>query len=618
MCGIAGFTGAHGPDVIEKMLDLISHRGPDGRGSCEPADGVRLGMTRLAIIDLETGQQPMSDSAGSVTVVFNGEIYNFRELRKTFEDMGRIFKTQSDTETILHAYQVYGEDFANHLNGMFAIAIWDHRKRRLVLTRDRFGVKPLFYSLRGKDLSFASEIKALRPIPGISWERDREALSYYLSLRHIPAPWTAYAGVRAMEPGEQMVWENGTLRHRRWYRLPVPESSASISDEARLVDELDGLVRDSVRIRMRSDVPYGAYLSGGIDSSMITAIMSELSGRPVRTFNLTYVNAPSHKRDAEFARMVAARYGTEHHEWAMDWTDLKRDFGAVMRQLDQPFAGVVSSYWLSARMSSHVKTALSGDGADEVFGSYGHHRLVGALEAHRLAAAEGRAPSEADYGFFKDRKDFVDSMRGLRPAQWRLAYAAFTDEEMNELLTKKGRDYFGPKTGSSYLEGLYGETSTAVDPLNRMLAMDVKTLLPNEILYFNDILSMAHGLEVRTPFLDYRIAEFAFKLPGSLKIRGGVLKYLLRKTAGRYLPKEILDRPKEGFVTPNNTWLRGPLSSDLSMRLNGIARSDQGLFESGYIDRLVRRFMSGDDSVTFKIWTLFVLQYWTDEVWSGL
>jgi asparagine synthase (glutamine-hydrolysing) len=617
MCGIAGFAAHHASGVLEAMLDNLTHRGPDDRGSCEPERGIRLGMTRLAIIDLKTGHQPMSEPGGGVTLVFNGEIYNYIELRTAFEKEGRVFHTKSDTETILQAYLKYGEDFANHLNGMFAIAIWDPSKKKLILTRDRYGVKPLFYAHRGSDLAFASEIKGLKPVPDISWDRDRQALSYYLSLRHIPAPWTAYVGVRAMKPGEQIIWENGCVRHRQWYDLPLTSPMAGESDESRLTDELDELLRDSVRIRMRSDAAYGAYLSGGIDSSLITAMMSEFSSKPVQTFNLTYVNAPSHKRDAEFARMVAARYGTDHHEWAMDWTDLKNDFAAVMRQLDQPFAGVTSSYWLSRRMADHVKVALSGDGADEVFGSYGHHRLVVTLEALRLAKQEGRAAQESDYGFFAGRKDFVDQQRGLKPSEWRLAYAAFTDEERKKLLTAKGRDCFGGRSGSEYLENAFLEVPSSLDPLNRMLAVDVKTLLPNEILYFNDILSMAHGLEVRTPFLDYRIVEFGFRVPGALKIRGGVLKYLLRKVAARYLPQEILDRPKEGFVLPNNSWLRGPMRHELIRRINPETLAQSGVFNLDTVTRLLDRFIQGDDSVTFKVWTLFVLQFWLVDEWSS-
>lgn len=614
MCGIAGYAAGHGPQVLEAMLDLIAHRGPDDRGSSHPSDGVRLGMTRLAIIDLKTGRQPMSDASGDVTVVFNGEIYNYIELRRSFEAQGRVFATQSDTETILHAYQVYGEDFAHQLNGMFAIAIWDRRLRKLVLTRDRFGVKPLFYSQLGSELAFASEIKALKPFPGICWEQDRHALSNYLSLRHIPAPWTAYQGVRAMEPGEQMVWESGRTRRRRWYQLPVPAPSDVVLDENRLIDELDGLLRDSVRIRMRSDVSYGAYLSGGIDSSTVTAIMSEFSSKPVKTFSLAYRDTPAHKKDALYARQIAERYGTEHREWAMDWPDFKSDFSTVMDQLDQPFAGVIASYWLSRHMAGFVKTALSGDGADDVFGSYGHHRLVWPLEALKKAKAEGRVPADEDFGFFKDRKDFVRSFEGLEPWQWRLGYAAFLDSERDALLTPRGRDYFGAATGSDYLKDLYLQTDAGIDPLNRLLALDVKTLLPNEILYFNDLLSMAHSLEVRTPFLDYRIVEFAFRLPGTLKIRNGILKYLLRKTAARYLPAEVLERPKEGFVLPNNTWFRGPMSAVLKERLSPDRLKKDGFFDPAYVDRLVGDFMAGDDAVTFKLYTLYVFEHWR-EMW---
>lgn len=610
MCGIAGFAAGYGPEVLEGMLDRLTHRGPDDRGSCSPGSGIRLGMTRLAIIDLKTGRQPMTDPSSGVTVVFNGEIFNYLELRESFERSGRNFLTRSDTETILHAYAADGDDFPHRLNGMFAAAVWDSRQKRLILTRDRFGVKPLFYSVHEDGVIFASEIKAFRAVPGFSWQLDREALSLFLSLRNIPAPKTAYSAIRALEPGHQLIWENGKVRIRRWYQLKVAPSGPTENEDV-LADKLEALIQDSVRVRMRSDVAFGAYLSGGIDSSLITGMMSAVSTKPIKTYSLTYADMPAHKNDARYARMIAEKYGTDHTEWVMSWQDLKHELGDVFRQLDQPFGGVLSSYWLSRRMASEIKVALSGDGADEVFGSYGHHRLVAPLEALRDKRSRGLVPSEADYGSFRERKGFLESLEGLEPWEWRLSYAAFADGERKRLLTEKGREYFGPMTGSSVLKEAYAESAGCDQPLTRMLALDVRTLLPNEILYFNDMLSMAHSMEVRTPFLDYRIVEYGFGLPDRFKIRGNTLKYLLRKVAARHLPAEIIDRPKEGFVLPANTWMRGPMRPDLAERMERLAES--GHFNRDYISELLRVFDAGDDSVAFKLWTLFAFQSWMDE-----
>lgn len=568
-------------------------------------------MTRLAIIDLERGRQPMVDASSGTTVVFNGEIFNYLELRESFKRAGRQFVTQSDTETILYAYAAENDDFAHRLNGMFAIAVWDSRRKRLLLTRDRFGVKPLFYSVDERGgLIFASEIKAFRAVPGFSWQLDREALSLFLSLRNIPAPKTAYSAIRALEPGHQLIWENGKVQIRRWYQLKAtPSAQAKNEDVA--TDQLEALIQSSVQIRMRSDVAFGSYLSGGIDSSLITAMMSNASIKPIKTYSLTYADMPAHKNDAKYARMIAKKYDTDHTEWVMSWQDLKRDLADVFRQLDQPFGGVLSSYWLSRRMAGEIKVALSGDGADEVFGSYGHHRLVAPLEVLRNKKRYGLVPSEADYGSFQGRKEFLNELEGLEPWEWRLAYAAFTDSDRKKLLTEKGREYFGPVTGSSFLKSAYAESEDCSEPLTRMLALDVQTLLPNEILYFNDLLSMAHSMEVRTPFLDYRIVEYGFGLPDRFKIRGNTLKYLLRKVAARYLPAEIIDRPKEGFVLPANTWMRGPMRGDLAGRMDRLTES--GHFDPVYIRELLQVFDAGDDSVAFKLWTLFAFQSWIDE-----
>jgi len=611
MCGICGYTGEVIPGKLDVMLERLRHRGPDERGTFEVGE-VHLGISRLAIIDRAGGQQPIANEDGRITVVFNGEIFNFVDLRRDLEARGHTFRTQSDTETIVHAYEEYGAAFASQLNGMFAIAIWDGRTGTVRLVRDRYGEKPLFYAVQGGELVFGSEIKAVLEHPAVSRDLDPEGLAHYFGLRNIPAPFTAYREVRSLPPGHALVWNGREARIEAWYTLPMAVRWAG-ADENELADEIDRVLRDSVRLRLQSEVGYGAYLSGGLDSSTIVAMMSEMSRTPIQTFTLRFADDPAHKRDPLYARMVAERYGTDHHECVMSAADLERELRAVLRHLDQPFAGVISSFWLSRFMKQHVTVALSGDGADDIFGSYGHHRLVAPIAACQAAREAGRPLDEVDYGFFADRPGFVREL-SLQPVwQWRLAYAAFTDEEKAALWSAAGRERFGNYSTAAFLRGRYQAGDAGADALNRVLQLDIDTLLPNEILYFNDMLSMAHSLEVRAPFLDWRLVELAMSIPGSLKIRGRVLKYILRKVAGRYLPAEVIDRPKEGFVLPANTWLRSALAPLLDTILADDRLARHGFYDLATVRALRARFDAGDDAVTFKVWTLVAFQIWFEE-----
>lgn len=611
MCGICGYTGAGVGRTLETMVSSLGHRGPDESGAFDDAD-VHLGVARLAIIDRMGAHQPIPNEDGTVQVVFNGEIFNYLDLRAELEAKGHTFATAGDGETIVHAYEEYGAGFGHHLNGMFAIAVWDARARTLLLVRDRYGEKPLFYARAGGGLIFGSEIKSILKHPAVSRELDGEALGHYFGLRHVPAPFTAYREIRNLPPGHMLVWSEEGVTVSPWYRLPT-RARWTDADEDALVNTLDDLLRDSVRLRLQSEVGYGAYLSGGIDSSTIVAIMSELSRQPVKTFTLRFADDPAHKRDPHYARLVADRYRTEHHECVMSASDLARELPAVIRHLDQPFAGVISSFWLSRFMKRHVTVALSGDGADDTFASYGHHRLVAPIAACRHAMASGRPLDSVDFGFFADRPEWVQGLARSEVWQWRLNYAAFTDEERAALWSPAGRERFADASPSALLRDLYHQTDASTDELNRMLALDIKTLLPGEVLYFNDMLSMAHSLEVRAPFLDWRLVELAMSIPETLKIRGRSLKYVLRRLAARYLPAEILDRPKEGFVLPANTWLRTALAPLLEVVLSKDRLAIHGFYDHAYVAALKGRFAAGDDTLTFKIWTLVVFQLWYEQ-----
>ena len=606
MCGIAGYSGREIAGLMLRMMNVIRHRGPDDDGKFD-AEKIHLGMVRLSIIDLSGGHQPITNEDGTVHVVFNGEIFNYIELKADLEAKGHHFKTNSDTETIVHAYEEYGISFAHKLNGMFAIAIWDTRNETLLVYRDRFGVKPLFYSALNGSLVFGSEIKSVVQHPSVGRELDHEALSHYLSLRNVPAPFTIYRDIRALLPGQMLTWTSAQgVTISRWYNLPT-SVVWNDDDEDVLVERIDELLRDAVRLRLRSDVNYGAYLSGGIDSSSVVAITTEYSTAPVKTFTLGFADSPDHKRDAYYARMIAEKYSTEHHECVMSASDLQNELPDVVRHLDQPFAGVISSFWLSRFMKQYVTVALSGDGADDMFASYGHHRLVWPLQQMRNSSPN------VDLSFFKGREDFVRGLAQYPPWEWRLAYGAFMEHEKQRLLTPLGHEVLGPYDTREFLKEIYERSDPNTDDLNKVLYLDINTLLPNEILYFNDMLSMAHSMEVRTPFLDFRLVELACSIPGSLKIRDGKLKYILRKVAARYVPQEVLDRPKEGFVLPKNTWLRAGMSSLPREILSQERLALHGYFEPKQVNSLIDGFLAGDDALTFKLWTLIVFQMWYEQ-----
>ena len=608
MCGICGYTGEQNPVLIKKMMDRMIHRGPDDSGFFIDKE-IGLGMVRLSIIDLDRGHQPISNEDGTLWVVFNGEIYNYIELRQNLETMGHKFKTSSDTETIVHGFEEYGLALPHKLNGMFAIAIWDTRNQTLILIRDRFGVKPLFYTCRSNVLVFGSEIKTLLCHPLVSRDIDFEALSHYFSLRNIPAPFSIYKDIRALLPGHMLIWKGKEKRLSKWYELTMATKWEE-KDEDILIHRIDEILHDSVRLRLRSDVNFGAYLSGGIDSSTIVGIMSEYSPKPIKTFSLTYADSPAHKHDAHYARIIAEKYGTEHHEYVMHWSELQNELQMIIFHLDQPFAGVIASYWLSRFMRRYVTVALSGDGADDLFASYGHHRLVWPVAAVQRSIDQGAPLDTVDFGYFEERKDFVINMAKYQPWEWRLAYAAFMEHEKRDLFSEKGRQVLMPYSTSNFLKHIYEDCNPKVDELNHMLYLDINTLLHNEILYFNDMLSMANSMEVRTPFLDFRLVELACSIPGTLKIKKQALKYILRRVAARYVPQEILERPKEGFVLPKNTWLREGMAITLQSVLSKERLAIHGYFSQKYIDSLIARFFGGDDTLTFKIWTLIIFQIW--------
>jgi asparagine synthase (glutamine-hydrolysing) len=607
MCGIAGFTGPHNRKVLESMTECLRHRGPDAVGYWE-GEKVSLGMRRLAIIDVATGQQPVFNEDGTIAVVFNGEIYNHVELREGLQRSGHRFSTDhSDTEVLVHLYEDLGLDFLHELNGMFAIALWDARQQRLVLARDRLGIKPLYFARIPGGVAFGSEPKALLKHPEISRTPDFTAIHHYLSLKNVPAPLSAFRDIEQLRSGEVAVCSGAEIVRRRWWRIEFDQSVDL--DESEAADQIRALLEDSVRLQMRSDVPFGAYLSGGVDSSSVVALLAKLGARDIKTFTLVYDDDfPNKEADRHFARTVADRYATEHHEHRVTFADLPEKLDHVVRSFDEPFSGVISTYFITQSISRHVKVALSGDGADEMFASYLAHRLAAPLAAY-AAGCNDPGPLVP---FENDVPRLAALVARGDEAARRAGLFLVDDAEKYELYSPKMREAIGGFATEELIRETLQQCRSS-DPLNRALFLDLETLLPDQVLAFVDRLSMAHSVEVRPPFLDHRLVQFVADLPGSFKIKAGRVKHILKEAVRDLLPAELLARPKEGFIMPVNEWLIGSLKGYVQATLAPDRLARHGLFRAGAIQQVLDAHYCGTANHGSRIWNLLMLQLWWEE-----
>ena len=611
MCGIAGVFGAGERATVEQMLSTLVHRGPDD-GFQVGSDHFEMGARRLSIIDVAGGRQPLSNETGQIWACQNGEIYNYPKLRPRLLAGGHVLHTHCDTEVLPHLYEEYGTDLPQHLDGMFAVAVWDDVRKQGLLARDRTGKKPLYYHLTGDRLYFASEIKALLAVPGFRRELNLEALHHFLSLKHVPHPHSIFKGIAVLPPAHQLVFRPGRAPVvERYWDLDFETGPALSDDEA--VDELLRLLRQGVERRLMSDVPIGFFLSGGLDSSLSTAIAAELSPGRIKTFTLTYETestTPGKEADRHWARWVADRYATDHHEETITFARFPDVIRKVLRCFDEPFSGVVSSYFLSALIRRHVKVALSGDGADELFGSYLSHRLAQPMANLRAFADTGDAGLIPG---FETRADYLQELSDGAPEDWmwRAKLVVFSEEQKRALYSPEVAASLADLTTTDLFQDAFARATTS-DPLNRMLEAEFRTVFPDQVLTYSDRLSMAHSLEVRTAYLDTDLMTFVARLPGSMKIRNGSTKHLLKLAARRYFPAEMIDRPKEGFLMPVTQWFQNDLQHYVKETLSPARLSLHGLFEPAAVDGLIRRlYSSGSDYHDVnRVLSLVVFQEW--------
>jgi asparagine synthase (glutamine-hydrolysing) len=621
MCGICGVVGpgAVDRDALAAMTAALWHRGPDDDGfyvdEREDGPGVGLGFRRLSIIDLETGNQPIGNEDGSVQVVFNGEIYNFRELRRELEAAGHRFATATDTEVIVHLYEEHGAACVERLDGMFALALWDSNARELLLARDRFGKKPLYYAEVDGGLLFGSELKALLRHPRCPTELDFAAFSRYLALEYVPTPSSIFAGVKKLPGGQLLRWRRGSTSLERYWDLPFHPDEAPLG-EAAYAAELTRLLRAAVRRRLVSDVPLGAFLSGGIDSSSVVAMMvEELPAHDVKTFSIGFEDRSFD--ESAHARRVAEHFGTDHHEELFTARTMLDLLPTVADFLDEPFgdASILPTYLLSKFTRGSVTVALGGDGSDELLAGYPTfpadrvarlYRVPRLLHEDVLVPLAARLPvSTRNFSLDFKAKRFLRGARlpvELRHPVW---LGSFAPDELAALLPRTPPDPYAQQREA------YASAPTS-DPLERLVYLYAKTYLQDDILVKVDRASMACSLEVRAPFLDTALVEFLGRVPPRLKLRRLETKRLLKTAMGQILPPGIADRPKKGFGIPIAEWFKGELREALLDELSPERLRRQGLLNAPEVERLLSEHLSGSADHRKPLWTLFMFQLWHD------
>ncbi|HWG75605.1 MAG TPA: asparagine synthase (glutamine-hydrolyzing) [Steroidobacteraceae bacterium] len=621
MCGIAGIVGGtpQARSRIDAMLESLRHRGPDGEGRFDDGHAV-LGHRRLSIIDLAGGRQPLRNVEGTVWLVCNGEIYNYRELRRELESRGHRFLTQSDCEVIIGLYEVYGDRLLEHLRGMFAFALWDARKQRLLAARDHLGQKPFFYSYQADTFAFGSEIKALLAFEPRLRELNLRALDQYLALRLIAPPLTMFRDIAKLPPGHMLVLERGSAPKvsAYWELRFRPKLTRS---EPQLLEELEGHIEEALRLHMVSDVPVGAFLSGGLDSSLLVAMMAKRLGikdLPTFTLGLDYQRFD----EAPFARAVAQDCHSQHHEQSVV-PSLLPVLPELIRHLDEPSDPLsLCAYQVAALASRHVKVVIGGDGGDELFGGYDRYygylyaarysRIPAAVRRRVIGPCLNLVPAAGWYKSIGHQMRWLQRLSFLSGGERyaaSLSYFYFDALQRGELFSREALTALSGFDATAAIKEPF-EALAGADPVDRMLYADSTVRLPDHPVMITDRMSMAHGLETRSPFMDHRLAEFAASLPWTMKIRGRKLRVIQRQLAARYLPADILQRPKQGFSSALPYILRNEyrLLSDHYLRDSALVRA--GILDGGAIDRLLAQHLNGRSDHGNRLWLLINSEIW--------
>jgi asparagine synthase (glutamine-hydrolysing) len=622
MCGIAGLADFRAPAdarLVTEMCERIVHRGPDARG-VHMEGAIGLGSQRLAIIDVAGGDQPLFSEDGQIATVMNGEIYNFVELRDRLRERGHLFSSGSDAEVLIHLYEEHGDALVHHLRGMFAFALWDGHRRRLLLGRDRVGKKPLFYAASEGRVVFASEIGALLADPSIDTAIDPQAIDAYLALQYIPHPLSIFSAVRKLPPASLLAFDAGGITVERYWKLEFEPKLTGI-DEAEAAERLRHHLSEATRVRLMSEVPLGAFLSGGIDSSAVVAFMARHMSEPVKTFSIAFGEADFD--EARFARMAAERFGTEHHEFRVE-PHVLSILPRLARHYGEPYAdsSAIPSFHLAEMTGQHVTVALNGDGGDEAFAGYGRYRRMALLESLRRAPMPLReaaarlfgriGPGSAERDVRTRLALLGDSLTAPEVRAYGHSVLAFEAGRRRRLLAPHVVAELDGWSADSTLEDAWAGSGS--DGVDRLLEVDIETYLPGDLLVKIDIATMAHSLEARSPFLDHHLLEFAARLPAELKLRGRSGKHILKTAMRGIVPDAILDRPKMGFGVPLKHWFRGDLA-DLprNLLMDPGAHCRQYLVGSE-IERLLAEHADGRYDHSIRIWALVQLETWHQEV----
>jgi len=617
MCGFCGIYHAiaeHAIDheLVRDMSVLMRERGPDAEGFYF---GSRIGLAhrRLNIIDLSAGEQPVYNEDGTILVVFNGEIFNYQELRSTLQQRGHVFRTATDTEVIVHAYEEYAEDCVEHFRGMFAFAVYDTRSESLFLARDRLGIKPLYYAIDGDTIAFASEVKPLLMTRGGRAEPEPTAIDFFLSVGYVPGSVTMFRGIRKLLPGHTLRWSRGSsepLISRYW---DVPATPVRQLRLAEAEEQFAALLRESVKLRMISDVPLGAFLSGGLDSSVIVSLMQQQSSSPIKTYSIGYSDSAEHS-ELPYARIVADHLQTDHHEHFLTPGDLFQDIESFVLRSEEPIveSAGIALFHLARRAKRDVTVVLSGEGGDEVLAGYPLYQLMRKVEHLRMlglplgmTAAGGVA---ARWLASEKLVKYLDWLNASLPARYQSIPSDVTPNIRNRMFASAFPEPYR-SCSTTYFRDLYSHLVEA-SPLKRMSYVDIKSWLPDDLLVKADKMTMAASVELRVPFLDHKLVEFCLSLPDNLRLHGDTGKYLLKRVARQWLPEEIIYRKKQGFPVPISKWFRNELYERVAEVLLDRSASQRGYTDRGYVENILARHKAGKGDYSRRILSLLILEMW--------